>query len=191
MLIVFACLICALVFMAALPVRLGVLKLPNKALRLGITVGIVRIQTDVYFEFQNAMPTIELRFRRHSRALPLTRETLRPSKPPPLKNALRFLKGRVRLDRLNVDAAVSLGDAALTAPACALLSTCAEAARHILPDTPIRCRFSCAFSGRGSLHALGIVSLRGGHIMIAALILGRDVIARRLHQWTNTPSKPS
>ena len=191
MLIALACLICALVFIAALPVRLGALKLPERALRLGVTVGFVRIQTDVYFEFQNAVPTIEMRFRRHSRTLPLTRETLRPAHPPPLKNALRFLRGRVRLDRLNVDAAVSLGDAALTAPACALLTACAEAARHILPDAPIRCRFSCAFSGRGSLRALGIVSLRGGHLMIAALILGRDVIARRLHQWTNTPSKPS
>lgn len=191
MLILFACLICALIFLAALPVRLGALKLPDKALRLGITVGIVQIQTDVYFEFQNAAPTIVLRFHRHSRALPLTRETLRPSNPPPFKNALRFLKGRVRLDRLNVDAAVSLGDAALTAPACALLTACAAAARRIRPDAPIRCRFECAFSGQGSLRALGIVSLRGGHIMIAALILGRDVIARRLHQWINTPSKPS
>ena len=191
MLILFACLICALIFLAALPVRLGALKLPDKALRLGITVGIVQIQTDVYFEFQNAAPTIVLRFRRHSRALPLTRETLRPSNPPPLKNALRFLKGHVRLDRLNVEATVSLGDAALTAPACALLTACAETARRIRPDAPIRCRFECAFSGRGLLRALGIVSLRGGHIMIAALILGRDVIARRLHQWINTPSKPS
>ena len=41
MLILFACLICALVFLAALPVRLGALKLPDKALRLGITVGFV------------------------------------------------------------------------------------------------------------------------------------------------------
>ena len=57
MLILFACLICALVFLAALPVRLGALKLPERALRLGITVGFVRIQTDVYFEFQNAVPT--------------------------------------------------------------------------------------------------------------------------------------
>ena len=191
MLIVFACLICALVFLAALPVRLGALKLPDKALRLGVTVGFVRVQTDVCFEFQNGVPTIQLHFRRHIRALPLTRETLRPANPPPLKNALRFLKGRVRLDWLHIDATVSLGDAALTAPACALLTACAEAARHILPNAPIRCRFSCAFSGHGSLRALGIVSLCGGHIMIAALILGRDVIARRLHQWTNTPSKPS
>ena len=191
MLLVFACLICALVFVAALPVRLGALKLPDKALRLGGTIGFVRVQTDVCFEFQNGVPTIQLHFRRHSRALPLTRETLRPANPPPLKNALRFLKGRVRLDRLHVDAAISLGDAALTAPACAMLTACAEAARRILPDAPIHCRFGCAFSGRGSLRALGIISLRGGHIMIAALILGRDVIARRLHQWTNTPSKPS
>lgn len=189
--IVFACLICVLVFVAALPVRLGALKLPDKALRLGATVGFVRIQTDVYFKFQNAVPTLELRFRRHSFSLPLTHETLRPANPPPLKNALRFLRGRVRLDRLYIDATVSLGDAALTAPACALLTACAEAARHILTDAPIRCRFGCAFSGHGSLRALGIVSLRGGHIMIAALILGRDVIARRLQQWTNTPSKPS
>ncbi len=189
--IVFACLICVLVFVAALPVRLGALKLPDKALRLGATVGFVRIQTDVYFKFQSAVPTLELHFRRHSRTLPLTHETLRPANPPPLKNALRFLRGRVRLDRLYIDATVSLGDAALTAPTCALLTACAEAARHILPDAPIRCRFGCAFSGHGSLRALGIVSLRGGHIMIAALILGRDVIARRLQQWTNTPSKPS
>ncbi len=171
--------------------RLGVLKLPDKALRLGVTVGFARVQTDVCFEFQNAMPAIVLRFRHHSRALPLTRETLRPANPPPLKNALRFLKRCVRLDRLHVDAAISLGDATLTAPACAMLTACAEAVRRILPDAPIRCRFGCAFSGHGSLRALGIVSLRGGHIMIAALILGRDVIARRLHQWTNTPSKPS
>lgn len=191
MLILFACLICTLIFLAALPVRLGALKLPDKALRLGVTVGFVRVQTDVCFEFQSAVPTIVLRFHRHSRALPLTRETLRPSNPPPFKNALRFLKGRVRLDRLNVEAAVSLGDAALTAPVCALLTACVETARRIRPDAPIRCRFECAFSGRGSLRALGIVSLRGGHIMIAALILGRDVIARRLHQWINTPSKPS
>ena len=191
MLIVFACLICALVFLAALPVRLGALKLPEKALRLGISIGFIHIQTDVCFMLLNNVPTIELHFRRHSRALPLTRETLRPSNPPPLKNTLHFLKERVRLDRLNVDASVCLGDAALTAPACALLTACAEAAHHILPDALVRCRFSCAFSGRGVLRALGIVSLRGGHIMIAALILGRDVIARRLHQWTNTPSKPS
>lgn len=191
MLIAFSVIVCALVFLAALPVRLGVLKLPDHPLRLGAALGLIRIQTDVYFELQDGTAALELRFRRHTRVLPLTRETLRPSNPPPIKNALRYLKRRLRCDRLDLEADIALGDAALTAPAAALLYAALNAVHLIFPNLPLRSRISCTFSGAGRARALGIVSLRGGHIMIAALIFGRDVITRRLQQWISTPSKPS
>ncbi len=191
MMIAMACLIGAVVFLAALPVRLGALKLPERPLRLGVTLGPVRIQTDVCFSFQEDAPVITLRFRRHSRALPLTRESLRLKNPPPVKNALRALVRHMRCDRLDLDADIALNHAALTAPAAALLAAALDALGRIFEDIPLKCRVGCAFSGSASLRALGIVSLRAGHIMIAALILGRDIIARRLHQWRSIPSRPS
>lgn len=190
LLIVLSCLLFAA---SALPVKAGLLKKANTPLRLGFVCGFVRTQTEVCFSLQNGAPGLECRFRHHTRFYPLTGQKNVPALP--LKGALHFLKRRLHIDRLDIRAALSSGDAAQTVLAVALINIAAESVHAFLPACPLRCRIDCAFSRPASFDGLGIVSCRLGDIMLAALLIGRDsltkFIARRHLQWKSTPSKPS
>lgn len=184
---------CLLFSASALPVRGGLLKRTKRPLRLGIVCGFVRIQTEVCFAIQGGSPGLELRFRHHTRFYPLTGQGQPPALP--VKNALRFLKRRLHIDRLDISAVLSLGDAAQSVLAAAILGIAAENVRAFFPACPLHCRIKCVFSPPSAFDGLGIVSCRLGDIMLAALFIGRDSLikrmARRHLQWTSTPSKPS
>ena len=64
--------------------------------------------------------------------------------------------------------------------------------RAVSPSLPLNARVSADFrTGRTQADLCGILSCRFGHIMAAALIWGRDYLARRLHTWISSRSKAS
>lgn len=120
-------------------------------------------------------------------------------KPPgnfslPSKEALQA--GQVALKHLHLESirlegVFGSGDAALTALVCGGADALGHTLRastgrsvhlHLQPD----------FAAE-KMHAelLGMISLRAGHIMLAALLGAFEYATGRFHQWTSTPSKAS
>ena len=113
-----------------------------------------------------------------------------------LKSALkagRYALKHMELDALTVRGTIGLGDAALTAVACGALSGFCQAvaaATGAKLEGGLQPDFSApqiALSGE----ITGIVTLRAGHIIFAALIGAIDYGNGRLSQWIDTRSKTS
>lgn len=104
--------------------------------------------------------------------------------------ALGFLSRRLKLVSLNVEGTVALTDAAATALLCgaansldaALFAVARRARISLRPD------FS-APSARAELS--GMISLRAGHIMLAALLSAWEYGLGRMKSWKSIPSKAS
>lgn len=105
----------------------------------------------------------------------------RPSKPPDLRrilpaawHAIICLLRRARLDALQIEGSICLGDAAHTALFCGALQSAGgmlpRSAVHLQPD------FSAAHS---NALFICIISLRAGHIILAALIGVWHYLTRR------------
>ena len=146
----------------------------------------------------------EGRFARAAARRRLAKEKKRPKRKLPAKiNRLQLLKsalktGKYILRHLQVNAfsargALSLGDAALTALVCGAagsLITALAAATDVRFECALQPDFSnpkIALAGEIS----GIVTLRAGHIMLAALIGAIDYGNGRLSQWIDTRLKTS
>lgn len=109
-----------------------------------------------------------------------------------LKSGRHILR-HARLDAFSARGSISLGDAALTALACGALGSLLTAI-SVPAQTRIECALQPDFSSPQIALAgevSGIVSLRIGHIMLAALIGAIDYGNGRLSQWTDTRLKTS
>jgi len=174
----------ALFYLSAVPVHLAF------ALRAGENGGFGAGVS--VFEGRFALSAAERNMgkqkKRPQQKLPVNRTVLKSV----LKSARHILR-HARLEAFSARGTISLGDAALTALACGAAGTLAEAFAPVS-----RARVDCAlqpdFSSPGVALAgeiSGIVSLRIGHIMLAALIGAIDYGNGRLSQWIDTRLKTS
>ena len=182
--------LCALVALCGLPVRAGFLKSPGARLRVGVAAGPFRRQATLSLDRSGGKLALRLASPGGERLILLARRKNRPAAAPARK-ALRFLLRRVRAERLEARLLVNAGDARTTARLAALIVAALSALRAVKPGLPLRGQVQCAFSEPGEARLMGIFSLRGGHIMLAALLFGREYAFGRLRAWINTPSKTS
>ena len=180
-----------LVPLIATPVRVGFVKRPGEALRVGLSVGPVRRQAALSLAFSGRAPALRLASGRSERLIPIVRKRKPETDIKPFKRAALYLLKRFHADRLDVLVNVDTGDAAGTAILAALVSASLDALAAVKPHLPLRRQVSCSFAQAGAVSAAGIFSARLGHIMLAALIAGRDCLFGRIRTWTSTPSKTS
>ena len=174
--------VCLLIALCALPVRFGLLKSPG-GLTLGLLIGPFRAQKRLSLAQCDAGPALCLDSPGHHRILPLlpmlkTDPRAQPGFRPAL-SAAKYLLGQIRPDRINLDLTIDTGDACRTVLAAAAVSSALNALTAVRPGLPVSGRLRCSFNRKGELHALGIFSCRVGHIMLAALIFGREYLIRR------------
>lgn len=100
---------------------------------------------------------------------------------PAVLAAGRYLLRHLHLDALRASGRVSTPDAAKTALLCGCASALEAALAPCAQSSLVRLRLEPDFSGAGSDVTLcGMVSLRLGHIMLAALIGARHFLIRRI-----------
>ena len=112
------------------------------------------------------------------------------SKAVSLRSGLSFLKTilrHVRIESVHLDGSFGSGDAALTALICGGASAlgcafCAGRKAHL----SIRPDFTADML-RAELS--GMICVRAGHIMLAALLGAFQYGSRRIRKWTSIPSK--
>ena len=182
--------LCALAALCGLTVRVGFLKTPGGRLRLGVSAGPFRRQWTLALSRAEGTIALRLTSARSERLLPLTRRKKKDAGAP-IKPALRFLARHVRPERLEARLTVHAGDARSAVLLTALIEGALSALSNLRPDLPLRARVRCAFAGPGEARVMGIFSVRAGHIMLAALLFGREYCVGRLRAWKNTPSKTS
>ena len=177
----------ALFYLSAVPVHLAF------ALRAGENGG-----------WGAGVSVFEGRFARAAAERNLGREKRRPKrkislpekKLPLFKSALKAFRHVLRhtqVNALSLRGTLSLGDAALTAVFCGALGSLISALA-----TAMQARLECALQPDFSSPRIeltgelsGIVTLRAGHIILAALIGAIDYGNGRLSQWTDTRLKTS
>ena len=171
-----------LAYLSAMPLRFAFLLRRGEAARFAVGVGL--------FEARFARRAAERRLSRPARSR-RRRHPISPRSLGPLWRAGRYLLRHLRLDALEARGSLGLGDAALTALVCgeanALACTAAAAADAAL-RAEVRPDFSAAaFTGEFS----GMLTVRAGHIILAAIIGIFDYGSGRLAAWTDTRLKTS
>lgn len=103
----------------------------------------------------------------------------------------KYASRHLRIDRIELRGIFGSDDAALTALICGGAMAAGNALR-CATGREICFRLQPDFSG-GPLRAelTGMISVRVGHIMLAALLGAYQYGSRRLKQWTSTPLKAS
>lgn len=118
----------------------------------------------------------------------------KPDFPDALSSAFRFFKyalTHIKIERIRLDGVFGCDDAALTALVCGGVTAVGNALRC---STGREIRFSLHpdFSGGAFRTELtGMISMRLGHIMLAALLGAYQYGSRRLKEWTSIPLKAS
>jgi hypothetical protein len=111
-----------------------------------------------------------------------------------LKSAFRSLKyasDHTKIERIRLDGSFGSGDAALTALVCGSTDAVGYALRGAA-GKKVQISLAPDFSA-DSLRAelVGMISIRAGHIMFAALLGAIQYGSRRLKKWISTPLKAS
>lgn len=114
--------------------------------------------------------------------------------PDALKSGLRSLKylaEHIKIERLRLDGSFGSDDAALTALVCGSAAAVGSALGCTL-GRRVRVSLQPDFSA-DSLRAelVGMISVRVGHIMLAALLGAYQYGSRRLKEWTSIPLRAS
>lgn len=170
-----------LAYFAAVPVKIAFVLRPGAGARFGLGIA-----------------AFEGRFARRAAEGRLARPRARRKKPAFDKKILKLILELLRTVRyllrhaeLDVRGRLGLGDAALTALACGSAGALAAAARAAT-GAHLRAEIAPDFGEmRPSGEITGIITLRAGHIMLAALIGAIDYSHGRLSAWTDTRSKTS
>lgn len=103
------------------------------------------------------------------------------------KTVLRHIK----IDLFRLDGVFGTDDAAVTALVCGGVSSMGCALQCIL-GRGVRIHLQPDFSSdRLRVDMTGMISMRAGHIMIAALLGAFQYGSRRFKEWTSIPSKAS
>lgn len=172
----------ALFYLSAVPVQIAFILRFDGSLRLGAGLSA--------FEPRRA----QRRARTARLKKPTSSKKWKPKHPAALLNAalktLKLLSRHLKLLSLRVEGTVGLPDAAATALLCgaansldaALFAVTRRARISLRPD------FS-APSARAELS--GMISLRAGHIMLAALLGAWEYGLRRMKTWKSIPSRAS
>ncbi len=101
------------------------------------------------------------------------------------RSALRHLK----IDRLSLDGVFGADDAAVTALVCGGVSSL-SCAMQCAVGRGVRMNLRPDFSAnRLRIELTGMISVRAGHIMTAALLGAFQYASRRFKAWTSIPSK--
>ena len=182
--------LCALIALAGLTVRVGFLKVPGGKTRVGLAAGPLRRQWTLSLARAEEGIALRLQSTAGERLLPLKKRG-KGQVSMPLRKALRFLLRQVRAERLEARVRVNAGDAKNTVLLAAVMSGAMAAFQAARPRLPLRWQVGCAFSEPGEARLMGIFSVRVGHIMLAALLFGREYGFGRIRAWINTPSKTS
>lgn len=188
-----------LFYMMALPVRAGAAWRTGQPLRIGVTIGPFRFSAQggmKYVVGSGLIASLTQDKSGKTRELSLLRNmadtAALSTSIASVSRALKYLYRHVRPHRLKAYVHFSLTDAAATAFLYGTVDSALSAVRAIKPGLPLNARVSADFrSGHTQADLCGILSCRFGHIMAAALIWGRDYLARRLHTWINSRSKAS
>ena len=178
--------------LAAMPVRVGFLLSSGQPAAFGITFGPLRRRYSVRVTATQSGHALLIESGRSQRVLPVSALRNRSKQPGlPFSKIIVYIIRHTRADRLDCRLALSTGSAARDCVAIGLLRALADALAHVEPSLNLTARFDCRFGQQSEGHALGIFSCRAGHIMLAALMIGREVLIRRLKSWKSTPSKAS
>lgn len=104
---------------------------------------------------------------------------------------LRYAAKHIRMERICLDGRFGSHDAALTALVCGS-ATALGNALCCATGREIRFGLQPDFSdGSVRMELVGMISVRVGHIMLAALLGAFQYGSRRFKQWTDTPLKAS
>ena len=171
-----------ILYLSAVPVKLA-LKIrtsPAPAFGAGIAV----------FERRFALRQAEKRISGEKKHLPWKKFAVDAQKLRMLR-ALKYILPRIKIEKLVLTGSISSGDAAGTALICGSVNSIGAALEAIWPEGT-QIFLQSDFSGKGSaLQFSGMVSLRAGHIILAALIGAVEVIKGRISQWKSTRLKIS
>lgn len=136
------------------------------------------------FEGRFALRRAGKRARGEKKHLPWKREEKKLARLDALPAALkagRYLLRHLRLEALRARGRLSAGDAAQTALLCGCASALEGALAPCAPPGAVRLALQPDFSGAGNdLTLCGMVSLRAGHIILAALIGAWNNCIRRI-----------
>lgn len=173
----------ALFYLSAIPVKL-VLCLrfgPNAGFGLGMAVFEARFARKIALHRQDnggKMPS-------------LLRKPDLASAVKSLLRAADFAMKHLRLDELSLDGAFGSHDAALTALVCSGLNALGCALGASARRT-VRISLRPDFAAdRLSGELSGMISIRVGHIMLAALLGAFEYASGRFNQWISTPLRAS
>ncbi len=139
--------------------------------------------------FGVGISAFEPRFaRRHALQPRKSGGTLPKSLSP--RDILEIVK-KLKIDSIVLRGVFGCDDAAVTALVCGGISSLAGALRGILGPN-VRISVQPDFSANGMRAELtGMISIRAGHIMLAALHGAYQIGSRRFKQWTSIPLKAS
>lgn len=159
-----------------------------------------RLQIGSHIFFGLGVSVFESRFALQHSLKPQSLRGKRPhflkkmNKPDALKSALHSIKfavSHIQIDRIQLEGTFGSDDAALTALVCGGAMAFGNSLRCI-SGREVRFRLTPDFSG-GPIRTelVGMISMRVGHIMLAALLGAYQYGSRRLKEWTSIPLKAS
>ena len=139
------------------------------------------------FEGRYALRGAHRRMLGEKKHLPWKKAELDVSKAdalPALLHAARYALRHMRLERLHLSGTIGARDAAATALMCGLARSLQAALEPAAPPGTIHLDPAPDFTCDGSdLVFSGMISMRAGHIMLAALIGAQHYVRRRLAPW--------
>jgi len=109
--------------------------------------------------------------------------------PADILSSIRTMLKHLRIERICLDGIFGSGDAAVTALVCGGISSI-HCALHGMQKGIVHLNLQPDFSAdRLRVDLSGMISLRAGHIMIAALLGAIQYGSRRFKAWTSIPSR--
>ena len=109
-----------------------------------------------------------------------------------LRRGARHLFKHARIEQLRLQGSIGTNDAARTALICGFANAAGDALRSVVRSCAVSIRLQPDFSNAQLQARLcGMISLRLGHIMLAAILILFEYGNGRIQQWINTRLKTS
>lgn len=108
------------------------------------------------------------------------------------RRGAQYLVKHMHFEQFRASGVVCTSDAAHTAMICGFANSIGETLRPMVRCGEISIRLDPEFSGKDSrVEICGMISLRLGHIIFAAILAIMEYGNGRMHQWTSTRLKTS
>ena len=142
--------------------------------------------------FGYGISVFEGRFARKQSLRPRPKKQAKPKPRPKIKDVLPALKYLLKhLEFFHLDGTLGVGDAAATALLCGGVQSVGYVLEGV-SNRRVHIALTPDFSAdRIQADLSGMISLRAGHIMLAALLGVYEYASGRISQWISTPSKVS